>query len=169
MQCKGRSHRRGEGRGPLRGQNRPQTGRTYRVLGDGLFGDQEGTYLYYQGRREWMKDSQGIQKCAQIRTHLWHFMPGLMVFIFFANKKPGQPQIDRWQGGWETWGKRKMFRTPLERRGTYQEIWKKLTGKPLRALLTSEIYECILASTCEVNSCFLKLYLVLWLQCPFWV
>lgn len=104
-----------------------------------------------------MKDSQGIQKCAQIRTHLWHFMPGLMVFIFFANKKPGQPQIDRWQGGWETWGERKMFRTPLEKRGTYQEIWKKLTGKPLRALLTSEIYECILASTCEVNSCFLKL------------
>lgn len=49
-----------------------------------------------------MKDSQGIQKRAQIRTHLWHFMPGLMVFIFFANKKPGQPQIDRGQGGWET-------------------------------------------------------------------
>lgn len=37
-----------------------------------------------------MKDSQGLQKCA----HLWHFMLGLMVFIFFANKKPDQPQID---------------------------------------------------------------------------
>ena len=33
---------------------------------------------------------------------------------------------------------------------------KKLTGKPSRVLLTSEIYECILASTFEVNSCFLE-------------